>query len=205
LGVYQLARYYPDQREAEAAALRAQAARTDVPESFRAISQIWLYLLTGDSSAERFVLDTTLAYGTANGDTAVKADIGSRAFEALRDMYVENARPVLRNIAERPRDVAIGMQALASLFYVYQDFSFVDERIAAALKEGVATKGPAQVALEWRIAAARNTEQLRSLAQSQPVLFQRFFIMEASKPIESWIFQHLGSVPLSIPVATKSG
>lgn len=205
LGIYQLVRYYQDPREAEIRSLQTQVSRTDVPPSFHGMSQVWWYVLTGDLEAEKFVLDAASRYATADTGGGVDAQVGNHAFAALRDNYIVNARSTLRSVAQKPLDFEMGAQSLASLFYVYRDFSFVDERIAAALNEDASGKSLAHVALEWRIAAARNTEQLRELAQRQPALFQRYFVQEASRPIESWIFQYLGPVALSTLVATKGG
>ncbi|HTL68433.1 MAG TPA: HEAT repeat domain-containing protein [Lacunisphaera sp.] len=157
------------------------------------VAAAWaMFALAGDRAALNFV--TAVAAQKSGGENGDQPADPYVIQEAWRELYVTNDPAVRELLSEAA--TSGDASALASLFYVQADYEFVDRFVRDYLQDPKAYP-KADPALIGRIAAARNTPDLSTLASASSEVFRQFYYEPArGVPVESWIGHYLGDLPL---------
>ena len=163
------------------------------------VAAAWaLFRLTGERSPLDYVLGVADHLVTdRNGIQGVAPGAAQYAFREIAVTKDEAAVTFLHRAALESNFGEIRSAAVASLFYVHQDFEFVDDYISRYFVGPTAAEN-VDGELCRRIAAARAVPAITALAQRQnPDAYYREFVQLAGRPVESWIWNYLSHVPSS--------
>ncbi len=194
------------------ATLAKMRAMSESSQPYRQMTARWALAQTTGSEADlAYVIN--LAKQTANLAPRPSTYDNALALDALRLLTITaapQAKDALREIVTQTstgeylstkRDDVVFDTAFAALYYIHQDYSFVDQKISELLN---APKSQPDFALVWQIAAKRHTPELELQALNRrPGSYEEYFIRQRDRPEEYWIYQYIGSIPASLQPKSK--
>jgi len=93
-------------------------------------------------------------------------------------------------------------RALAGLFYIHQDYGFVDQTVLDYFAHRKGQKISQDLIM--RIAAARNSPELEVAAKNyRASAYEQYFVDLKDRPVESWIGEYMGDLPIDIVAPIK--
>lgn len=161
------------------------------------IAAAWSMFRTG---ADRAALDYVRERAGLGITTpaSVEKNITESVGEARSVIYVtrdETVRDFLRQAVAAPA-ADVSSAALASLFYVQQDYAFVDALLKSYFADG-RIAGGADHNLIWKISALRNVPEIEAAARARnDDAYQRYFVRFKARPAEGWIWSYLRKLPM---------
>lgn len=168
-----------------------------------------LYMVGGDESyLESLIHIVEMAVGLRERTADYDLDASRTALTALQQTVVPISTTALRRINEAAResgDSLIADGSLSGLFYLHQDYEYVDARILKEFERVEAGKGTGRVT--WEIAAERRTSEMVDAAKrANPEAYFREFVLKQGRPVESWVFQYLShTIPYRVRPPIKAG
>lgn len=123
-------------------------------------------------------------------------DIGNNAgSDAMKYLEID-AHPLstaaLREIVEGTQAVNNSQafsSAFAALFYIHQDYDYIDGKLKAYLS---GSPGPKGAPVIWEVAAARQSPEIAALALARNrTAYQQYFMLRGGYPPEGWIYQYI--------------
>ncbi|MGH8017773.1 MAG: HEAT repeat domain-containing protein [Opitutaceae bacterium] len=174
-----------------------------------------LYRISGDEEHLAFIINKAKQnIGLLPGppDENPYDSESATTLRLLQMTVTPEVETTLREIADflvetSSRNQGAFSKTFAALFYLHEDYGFVDERVLSYLRGDY--EAPAiSDDLMWHIAEARRTPEIEAAAIARsPITYERHFIRLSERPLEGWISGYFRNLPIDIlpAVETKDG
>jgi hypothetical protein len=168
------------------------------PRPFQRLAAQWaLAQINGSEADLQPLIELVLELeGIRPKTPAFDWDMARDAFRLLsvtRSPQVADAMKLICSRDAKPGDNSFFEGALASLYYVQKDYTYVDRKVLELMR---GARGKPTFGIMWKIAAERRTPPMELLAvELNAEAYKWDFILEQGRPPEYWIYQYLSDIP----------